>query len=365
MNFPRINLKSAVPGGVKAGENRETPASLGFRMPAEWEPQVATWLSWPHRRATWPGQFRPVPPAFAQFVAQISRFQEVRINAAAALQPRAKQLCAAAGADMARVVFFNHPTNDAWCRDHGPIFVKNDRTGEVAFTDWRYNAWGGKYPPYDSDHAIPSRIGRRLKLRRFENDMVLEGGSIDVNGRGLLLTSEQCLLNPNRNPHLTRGQIEQNLRDFLGVKKILWVGEGIVGDDTDGHIDDLTRFFKADGLVSAVESNPRDANHRALREGWERLQSFRTPAGGKFDLVALPMPRALAFQGQRVPASYANFLLVNGAVLVPTFRQKKRDAAACAILGGCFPGRNVIPIDCYHLIWGLGTLHCLSQQQPA
>ncbi len=342
-----------------------SPAALGFRMPAEWAPQVATWLSWPHRRATWPGQFRPVPYAFAHFVAQISRFQEVRINAAAALQARARRLCAAAGADLTRVTFYDHPTNDAWCRDHGPIFVKNDRTGEVAVTDWRYNAWGGKYPPYDADDAIPARVARRLKLRRFRHGMVLEGGSIDVNGAGLLLTSEQCLLNRNRNPHLTRGEIERNLRDYLGVEQVLWVGEGIVGDDTDGHIDDVARFHRADGILCATEPNPRDANHRALREVWERLQSFRTPAGRKFELVPLRMPQRVAFQGQRVPASYANFLLVNGAVLVPTFRQKKRDAEACATLGDCFPGRAVIPIDCFHLIWGLGTLHCLSQQQPA
>lgn len=334
-------------------------------MPAEWEPQVAVWLSWPHKRASWPGQFRPVPHAFAQIVAVISRFEEVRINAAARLHARARRLCAAAGADMARVTFYNHPTNDAWCRDHGPIFVKHRKTGEVALTDWRYNAWGDKYPPYDLDNEIPPSIGRKLKLRRFENDMVLEGGSIDVNGRGLLLTSEQCLLHPNRNPHLARAQIEQNLRDYLGVKTILWVGDGILGDDTDGHIDDIARFYKPDGIVTVVETDRRDPNHTILHEVFERLRSFRTPTGKKFDLVTLPMPRPMAFQGQRVPASYANFLIINGAVLVPTFRQKLRDAEACEIIAGCFPDREVIPIDCYHLIWGLGTLHCISQQQPA
>jgi agmatine deiminase len=333
-------------------------------MPAEWEPQSAIWLSWPHKRSSWPGQFRPVPLTFAKIVAAISRFEDVRINAAGALHARAKRLCAAAGADLTRVTFYDHPTNDAWCRDHGPIFVKNDRTGEVALTDWRYNAWGGKYPPYDLDDRIPSRIARRLKLRRFAHDMVLEGGSIDVNGQGLLLTSEQCLLNRNRNPQLTREQIEQNLRDFLGIKTVLWLGEGIVGDDTDGHIDDITRFYKADGILTVVETNQRDPNHRLLEENLDRLTAFRTPAGRKFGLVTLPMPKPVAFQGQRVPASYANFLILNGAVLVPTFQQKKRDADACAIIGSCFPGREVVPIDCFHLIWGLGTLHCISQQQP-
>lgn len=344
---------------------RKTPSALGFRMPAEWEPQEAVWLSWPHKRASWPGQFRPIPYVFAEIVKQISRFQQVRINAAARLHARAKRLCAQAGADMGRVTFYDHPTNDAWCRDHGPIFVKNDRTGEVALTDWAYNAWGDKYPPYDLDNEIPPSIGRALGLRRFEHPMVLEGGSIDVNGEGLLLTSEQCLLNQNRNPHLSREQIERNLKDYLGVKQVLWVGDGIIGDDTDGHIDDITRFFRADGFVTCVEPNRRDKNHQILEENLERLRAFRTPAGKKFAIVELPMPKPFAFHGQPVPASYANFLVINGAVLVPQFRQRRRDAEALEIVGSCFPGREAIGIDCYHLIWGLGTLHCISQQQPA
>ncbi|MFZ9683383.1 MAG: agmatine deiminase family protein [Cephaloticoccus sp.] len=342
-----------------------TPAALGFRMPAEWEPQSAVWLSWPHNRKSWPGQFRPVPYAFAEIVHQISRFEEVRINCAAALQPRAKRLCAKAGADMTKVTFYDHPTNDAWCRDHGPIFVRHRKTGEVALTDWVHNAWGGKYPPYDLDNEIPPSIARKLKLRRFVNDMVLEGGSIEVNGRGLLLTSEQCLLNPNRNPHLTQAQIERNLKDHFGVTKILWVGDGIIGDDTDGHIDDITRFYKPDGFITCVEANKRDPNHKILEENLARLRAFRTPAGKPFDIVTLPMPKPFGFQGQQVPASYANFLIINGAVLVPQFRQPRRDAEALKIVGSCFPDREAIGIDCYHLIWGLGTLHCLSQQQPA
>jgi len=334
-------------------------------MPAEWEPQAAVWLSWPHNYATWPGQFRPIPYAFAEIVKQISRFEAVRINCAARLQPRAKRLCAAAGADMARVTFYNHPTNDAWCRDHGPIFVKHDGTGEVAITDWAYNAWGGKYPPYDLDNKIPPSIATKLKLRRFVNDMILEGGSLDVNGHGLLLTSEQCLLNKNRNPSLTRAQIEQNLKDYLGATTVLWVGDGISGDDTDGHIDDITRFYKADGFITCVEPNKREANHKILAENLERLHGFRTPSAKRFDVVELPMPKPLAFQGRPVPASYANFLIINGAVLVPQFRQVKRDAAAREIIGNCFPGREIVGIDCSHLIWGLGTLHCISQQQPS
>lgn len=333
-------------------------------MPAEWESQAAIWLSWPHNRHTWPGRFRLIPAAFAKFVAAISQFEAVRINCAAPRQARARQLCVAAGANLANVHFYNHPTNDAWCRDHGPIFVKHRVNGAVAITDWTFNAWGGKYP-HKLDNRIPALVARRLKLRRFVNPMVLEGGSIDVNGRGLLLTSEQCLLHPNRNPKLTRPEIERNLRSFLGVKKILWLGEGIAGDDTDGHIDDMARFFKADGLITCVERQQRDPNHRPLAANLERLRGFRTASGAKFEIVTLPMPEPIAFRGQRVPASYANFLIINGAVLVPNFRQAKRDAEANAILGDCFPDRVVVPIDCYDLIWGLGTLHCLSQQQPA
>lgn len=342
-----------------------TPSKLGFRMPAEWEPQEAVWLSWPHNYETWPRQFRPIPYVFGRIVAAISRYQEVRINAAANLHERARWFCAKGDADLSRVKFFDHPTNDTWCRDHGPIFVKNDATGEVALTDWAYNAWGGKYPPYDLDNEIPPSIAGALGLRRFVNDMVLEGGSIEVNGEGLLLTSEQCLLNENRNPHLNRAQIEKNLKDFLGIKQVLWLGEGIWGDDTDGHIDDMTRFYKADGFITCVEPNENDKNHPMLADNLERLKSFRTPAGKRFSIVELPMPKPFGFQRRRVPASYANFLVINGAVLVPTFRQLKRDREALEIIGSCFPGREIVGLDCYHLIWGLGTLHCISQQQPA
>lgn len=348
----------------KAGQGA-APAALGFRMPAEWEPQTAVWLSWPHKLKSWPGHFRPIPPKFAEITATISRFEEVRINIAKPLQARARRLIEKAGADLSKVTFFDHPTDDAWCRDHGPIFVKNDKTGEVALTDWDYNAWGGKYPPYEKDNAIPPRIEKALGLRRFEKAMVLEGGSIDVNGAGLLLTTEACLLNKNRNPQLTKEQIEQNLRDFLGVHTILWLGDGIVGDDTDGHIDDLSRFFSTDGIVTVVERNRRDKNHGILEENLERLRGLRTPAGKKFEIVELPMPAPRYCEGQRLPASYANFLVINGAVLMPAFRQPKRDAEAAEVLQSCFPGREIIPIDCLELVWGLGTLHCISQQQPA
>jgi agmatine deiminase len=343
----------------------QTPAALGYRMPAEWERQEAVWLSWPHNRRTWPGGFRPIPGVFAEIAAAISRREKVRINVGRPHRGRARSLVRAAGAEMANVEFFNHPTNDAWCRDHGPIFVRNDRTGRVAVTDWRFNSWGGKYPPYDLDNAIPGRIAGALSLRRFRNRMVLEGGSIDVNGRGLLLTTSACLLNANRNPGLTRAEIERNLADFLGVDTVLWLGDGIAGDDTDGHVDDLTRFFSESGILTAVERNRRDANFRALDDNLRRLRSLRTPSGARFRIEELPMPAPCRRNGRRLPASYANFLVINGAVLVPSFRQPRRDHEAAEVIGSCFPGREVIPIDCLELVWGLGTLHCISQQQPA
>jgi agmatine deiminase len=343
---------------------KKTPAALGFRMPAEWEPQEAVWFSWPHNLKTWPGHFRPIPAKFAEIVACISRFEEVRINAAHALHKRAWSLIKKAGTDLTKVTLFDHPTNDAWCRDHGPIFVKNDKTGEVAVTDWDHNAWGGKYPPFDLDNTIPPKIAAVLGLRRFEKKMIMEGGSLDVNGSGLLLTTESCLLNRNRNPSMSKSEIEQALHDFLGVHTVHWLGDGIIGDDTDGHIDDMTRFFSDDGIVTVLETNKRDKNYPILRENLERLHALRTPKGKKFKVVALPMPKPCWCDGQQMPASYANFLIINGAVLMPAFRQPKRDAEAAEVLAACFPGREIIPIDCLELVWGLGTLHCISQQQP-
>lgn len=351
--------------GIRKSSAPETPASLGFRMPAEWEPQLAVWLSWPHNRKTWPGHFRPIPEKFAEIVAIISRFEDVRINIAQPLQKRAWSLINKAKADLSKVTLHDHPTDDAWCRDHGPIFVKNDRTGEVAITDWEHNAWGGKYPPFDRDNTIPPKIAEKLGLRRFEKKMIMEGGSIEVNGVGSLLTTEACLLNKNRNPSMTKAEIEQALRDMLGVTQILWLGDGIIGDDTDGHIDDLSRFYSPDGIVTVVEGNKRDKNFPILQDNLERLRALRTPAGKNFKIVELPMPKPAFCEGQQLPMSYANFLIINGAVLMPAFRQPKGDAAAAAVLAGCFPGREIIPIDCLELVWGLGTLHCISQQQPA
>ncbi len=341
------------------------PAEQGFRMPAEWEIQRAIWLSWPIRRATWPGHYETIQGKFAEIVTTISRYEHVHVNIAQPRQDAAHHLFTESGADMARVTLHDNPINDTWCRDHGPIFVKNDATGEVAVTDWIFNAWGGKYAPFGDDNDIPRRVAEFLGMRRFTPGIVLEGGSVEVNGRGQLLTTEACLLNPNRNPELSKTEIEQKLRDYLGVSQIYWLGDGIEGDDTDGHVDDLTRFFRSDGIVTAVEDDEKDANYRALRENLERLQSLRTPEGGKFSIIQLPMPETCVTDGQRLPASYANFLILNGAVLVPIFRQPKRDSEAIEVMRSCFPGQEIIPIDCREWVIGRGTLHCMSQQQPA
>jgi agmatine deiminase len=334
-------------------------------MPAEWEKQDAVWLSWPHKTTTWPGAFKPIPSVFAAVAAHISVREKVRINLAPELEKKASKLIEAAGADMGSVEFYNNPTNDAWCRDHGPIFVRNERSREVAVTDWDYNSWGGKYPPFDKDNQIPTRVARDLGLRRFPSGMVLEGGSIDVNGKGLLLTTEACLLNTNRNPEMGRNEIEHSLMAFLGIETVHWLGAGIAGDDTDGHVDDLARFYSEDGIVTCVEKNRKDVNFAALYDNLERLRSLRTPSGRPFKIAKLPMPAPVTRKGKRLPASYANFLIINGAVLMPAFRQPKKDREAAEILASCFPEHEVIAIDCLELVWGRGTLHCISQQQPS
>jgi agmatine deiminase len=350
---------------VLAVATNSSPSSLGFRVPAEWEPQEALLLSWPVSQSTWPGHFEGIPGKFAEIATAISRFQKVRINCEPDRQAEARRLLEEARADMDRVEFLPNPTNDCWCRDHGPIFVKNDRTGEVAVTDWEYNSWGGKYPPYDKDNAIPRLIAEQLGLRRFEIPMVLEGGSIEVDGLGQLLTTEACLLNPNRNPHLNRDQIEQRLRENLGIDRILWLHDGIIGDDTDGHIDDLARFYRPDAIVTIIEENEQDENFPILQDNWERLKDFRTREGKRFELRTLPMPSPVFCEGERLPASYANYLVINGAVLLPVFRQPETDGLAGEILQDCFPGRKIVPIDCVDLVLGLGALHCISQQQPS
>ncbi len=336
-------------------------------MPAEWEPHRGTWLSWPHKEASWPGRFGAVPCIFGTLARHLAEHEDVHINVAgAAMESAAGRVLDDAGADRRRIFFHRNPTNDAWCRDHGPIFVQRHESGqnEQMVLDWGYNAWGGKYPPYDLDDAVPRRIAAELGLPLIEPGIILEGGSIDVNGRGTLLTTESCLLNPNRNPGLDRDQIEQYLRDFLGVSTVLWLGDGIVGDDTDGHIDDLTRFVSADTVVTVVEDDPADENYEPLQENLERLGMMTDQDGRPLRIITLPMPRALYQDGQRLPASYANFYIANGVVMLPTY-DPERDEEAASTLQGLFPDRRVIGVDCTDLVWGLGAFHCVTQQWPA
>jgi agmatine deiminase len=338
----------------------QTPAQLGYRMPAEWEPHAATWLSWPRREGiSFPESFDRVLPALRAMVEALVDSEQVCINVAnAAHEAEARAaLSRGGGIDLARVTFYRIPTNEPWCRDHGPIFLTRDTDPKLAVVDWDYNAWGNKYPPFDLDEVVPTRVAEILKVPVFYPRMILEGGSIDVNGSGTLLTSESCLLNKNRNPNLSRNEIEKRLRDYLGVREILWLGDGIAGDDTDGHIDDLARFVSEKKVVTVVEENRDDENFEPLQENLARLSGFG------LDIGTLPMPKKVVREGLRLPASYANFYIANTCVLVPTFADPA-DEAALSILQKCFPTRRAIGIDCHELIWGLGTFHCLTQQQP-
>ena len=343
-----------------------TPAQLGYRMPAEWEPHRGTWLSWPHKQASWPGKFGPVPKIFATMVRHLADHEEVHINVAGSeMEHEVRRLLADEGAGSGNVFFHYHPTNDAWCRDHGPIFVQREAEDQPqAIIDWNFNAWGGKYPPYDLDDVIPTRIARELGLPVYHPGIVMEGGSIDVNGRGTLLTTEACLLNPNRNPNLNRETIEDYLRSYLGVSHILWLGEGIEGDDTDGHVDDLTRFVTPSTVVTVVEDDPSDQHYEPLQSNLERHNRMTDQDGQRHRVITLPMPRPLYHEGQRLPASYATFYIANGVVLLPTY-DPDRDDEAGATLQSLFPDREVIGIDCTDLVWGLGAFHCVTQQWPS
>ncbi|MFV9504324.1 MAG: agmatine deiminase family protein [Oscillochloridaceae bacterium umkhey_bin13] len=342
----------------------QTPRSLGYRMPAEWATHQATWLSWPHKAESWPGKLDRVLPVYAQAVAALARSEPVRINVNdAAMEAQARALLAEAGAQ-GQIQFHRFPTNDAWCRDHGAIFVVRDDAPRLAAIDWDYNAWGGKYPPYALDGEIPRQMAAYLDVPCFPAGMVLEGGSIEVDGRGLLLTSEQCLLNPNRNPHLSQAEIELHLREFLGVDKILWLGEGIVGDDTDGHIDDIARFVAPGVVLAAVEEDPQDPNYHPLQENLRRLELMTDLMGNPLTILTVPMPPPLEYQGQRLPASHINYYIANQIILLPTFGGAS-DGRVAAVLARCYPDRTIVGLDCTDVVWGLGAWHCLTQQVPA
>ena len=354
-----------------------TPASLGFRMPAEWESHEATWLAWPHNETDWPGKLPAIHWVYTEIVRKLAPGEIVRILVNSRTHQNAvRRMLEPAGVNLKRVQFFRFPTNRGWTRDFGPIFVKREAAagnggGETAIVRFRFTAWA-KYPDWQKDHKIPELAARALKKNIFHalangRGFVLEGGSLDVNGLGTLLTTEECLLDRKvqvRNPGLDRPDVEAALRAHLGVTNILWLGRGIAGDDTHGHVDDFCRFTGPRTVVLAEERNAKDVNHRPLEENRERLEGVRLENGSRIDVVRLPMPAPLWFRGVRLPASYANFYIANAAVLVPTFNDP-RDREALGILSELFPDRPVVGIHAVDLVWGFGTLHCLTQQQPA
>jgi agmatine deiminase len=352
----------------------KTPRELGYLMPAEWERHEATWLAWPHNPEDWPGKSQAIPWLYAEIVRLLAAHERVHILVEdAKAEQRVSGILQRAGANLDRVSFHQWPTNRSWTRDSGPIFVRN-ADGKVAITNWHFNGWA-KYSNWLLDDELPGRVAELLSLPQWQpaieladgslRRMVLEGGSIDANGAGLLLTTEECLLSEvqRRNPGIGRAQLEQAFHDYLGIDQVIWLDRGIVGDDTHGHIDDITRFVGPSTIVTCVEPKMSDSNHVPLAENLRRLEAARTLDGKQFDLVELPMPRPVVFSGQRLPASYANFYIANELVLVPTFHDPN-DRMALNTLAQVFPGREVIGIHAVDLVWGLGTLHCMTQQQP-
>ncbi len=346
-------------------ENGKTPKDLGYYFPAEFAPHEAVWLSWPHKEASWPGKIDAIYPHYCRFIKELTVSEKVRINVNdEQMRSSAIRHLENTEADLNKIEFFFHPTNDAWCRDHGPAFIINPSAKEKkAIIDWDYNAWGNKYPPYDLDDVIPTLIGKYFGLPVFNPGIVMEGGSVEFNGKGTLLTSTACLLNPNRNPHLTQQQIEKYLCNYYGVEQILWVEDGIVGDDTDGHIDDTVRFVNEDTVLTVIEENKNDDNYTLLQHNLSQLKKMRILSGKQLNIAELPMPDKVIYEDQRLPASYANFYIANHAVIVPTFRCDKDDKAL-QIIQDCFADRKVVGIDSTDIIWGLGSFHCMSQQEP-
>ena len=341
----------------------ETPSQLGYRMPAEWEPHAATWLAWPHNLDTWPHQLEIVRGAWVSMIRALGESENVHLlvnDAAAEAEVRAR--LEAITAPQSNVVFHQIPTVDVWIRDYGPTFLMGSEG--LAFNDWVYNGWGNKYPSYEADDKVAKAMAKLLAVPVFEPGIVLEGGSIDVNGEGLCLTTEQCLLNPNRNPRLAKEEIEEILKTYLAVGQIIWLGQGIAGDDTDGHVDDIARFVNSTTAVCVLERDEADANYASLKDNYERLLAFRGRAGQKLTVIPLPTAGQVASEGQRLPASYANFYIANGVVLVPTF-DHPNDDEALGILRELFPGRKVIGSPCAAVVYGLGAIHCVTQQEPA
>jgi len=344
----------------------QTPKQLGYYFPAEFAPHTATWLSWPHKEASWPGKIQTVYPYYCQFIKELTRGEKVCINVNdEAMKNFAIEHLQTEEVDLAKIEFFFHPTNDAWCRDHGPAFLINPTAKQKKIiVDWNYNAWGNKYPPFDLDDIIPTLIAKHYEIPVYHPGIIMEGGSVDFNGKGTLITSTACLLNENRNPHLNQEQIENYLYNYYGVDQILWVDEGIVGDDTDGHIDDTVRFVNEDTVLTVVEEDRNDGNYELLQKNLRDLKQMRLLNGKQLNIVELPMPNDVIYEDQRLPASYANFYIANQSVIVPTYRCS-RDSIALDLIQQCFPDRRIISIYSTEIIWGLGSFHCLSQQEPA
>jgi agmatine deiminase len=342
---------------------RETPSQLGYGMPAEWEPHAATWISWPRREGiSFPGSYDRVLPTLRLMVATLIEAEPVCINVCNGAH-EAEARAVLDGLPQECVTYHEIPTDEPWCRDHGPVFVRRNPEPCLAVIDWDYNGWGNKYPPFDLDEVVPTRIAQVLGLPVFYPEMILEGGAIEVNGAGACLTTESCLLNPNRNPQLDRSEVEQRLRDFLGVQDVLWLGQGTEGDQTDGHIDNLTRFVNETTVLTIMENDRGNPNYQVLQENRNRLRPMKV-CGRDLAVVELPTTRRMVREDLVLPASYANFYIANGLVLAPIYGEPN-DEIALGILKEHFPGRRVVGIDCQELIWGLGAFHCLTQQQPA
>ncbi len=345
-----------------------TPAALGYRMPAEWQRHTATWLSWPKDPETWPDRVPEVEEIFLQMMAALAPHEIVNLLVDdRATEATVRARCTFPGAE--NIHYHQIPTVDSWIRDYGPNFLVAEKQAPLAFNDWIFNAWGNKYEELKQDDSVPARLESLLRVPRFEPGIVMEGGSIEVNGSGCVLTTEQCLLNPNRNSHLSKDEIEGYLKSYLGVERVLWLGEGIVGDDTDGHIDDIARFVAPDTIVCAVEDDPEDANYELLQDNLTRLRAMTDANGRAFEMVTLPMPGVVGGTStdsrnlDRLPASYANFYIANEVVLAPVFGHAN-DGEALEILQRLFPTRRVVGINCEPLVWGMGTIHCVTQQQP-
>lgn len=336
-------------------------------MAAEFEPHIATWLTWPQNPQTWPGNMEPIPAIWVQMISALHHAEAVHINVNdEQTRVRAMTLLLKAGIDTTKIIFHPWPTNDCWMRDCGPCFVEilSGSQKKCVILDWEFNMWGAKYPPWNLDNQIPARVAKYLGMEFQTPGIVLEGGSIDINGRGTLLTTESCLLNKNRNPHLTKNEIENYLNKYLGVSHIIWLGDGIVGDDTDGHVDDLSRFVDPVTVVTVVEDDPQDRNYHPLQDNLARLKNSHDQNGRLLRIVKLPMPRPIFYEGHRLPASYANFYIANRVVLVPVF-DDPQDGAALATLQTLFPSRKIIGIAARDLVWGLGAFHCVTREQPA